>query len=371
MDDRKRRLCLQLALYCQLAPEDCLQGATSAQEAFSRAREQLRATAPDIEPLLALLDGVPARALLPDFTRLTARCLEWCNAARHAVLTLADDAYPALLRQIADPPPALFLRTQQRHSLDLPQIAIVGSRKPSADGKRLAQRLARELGEAGYTTTSGLALGIDGAAHQGALQAAAGTIAVLGSGLDHVYPVRHKALAETIETHGALVSEFWPGTPARAWQFPRRNRVISGLAHGVLVVEAACSSGSLITAGLGAAQGRTVFAVPGAIHNPQVRGCHALLRQGAVLVEGIDDILVELGAMVQLARQTHTPGSEPQAATNGPHARLLAQIAYNPVTADSLAATLQRKVEALFPELLQLELEGLIEHTATGYVRRH
>src|SRR5690606_30806742 len=207
--------------------------------------------------------------LAPQFRRLLAGALRWGEQPNQAVLTLADNHYPALLRQIADPPPVLFLRGAQTHKLDLPQLAIVGSRKPTADGRRLAARFARELGEAGYITTSGLALGIDGAAHEGALQAGAGTVAVLGSGLDQVYPRRHRTLAAAIESAGALVSEFFPDTPARAWPFARRNRIISGLAHGGLVVEAACSSGSLITAGLAAAQGRTVFAVPGSIHNPQ------------------------------------------------------------------------------------------------------
>lgn len=370
MDERKLRLCLQLALYCQLAPEDCVRNPSPALDAFDRARRYLRETAPDPEHLFELLDGIADRALVPDFSRLFGKCLDWRENARQGILTLADPNYPSLLREIADPPPALFLRAGQAHKLDLPQLAIVGSRKPTADGRRLAARFARELGEAGYITTSGLALGIDGAAHEGALQAGAGTVAVLGSGLDQVYPRRHRTLAAAIESAGALVSEFFPDTPARAWQFPRRNRIISGLAHGVLVVEAACSSGSLITAGLAAAQGRTVFAVPGSIHNPQVRGCHALLRQGAVLVECLDDVLAELGAMLDREQQRNAAASPAKALPDGPQARVLAQIAYNPVTADSLAATLQRKVEVLYPELLQLELEGLIEHTATGYVRR-
>ena len=371
MDEKKLRLCLQLALYCQLAPEDCVRSTSAALEAFARARSYLRETAPDTERLLELLDGVEDRVLVPDFSRLLRRCMAWREKERQGILTLADDSYPSLLREIADPPPALFLRAAQPHKLDLPQLAIVGSRKPTADGRRLAAGFARELGASGYITTSGLALGIDGAAHEGALQAPAGTIAVLGSGLDQVYPRRHRALAEAIDAAGALVSEFFPDTPARAWQFPRRNRIISGLSHGVLVVEAALSSGSLITAGLAAAQGRTVFAVPGAIHNPQVRGCHALLRQGAVLVEGLDDIVAELGAMLDREQQRSAGSGATRALPDGPLGRVLAQIAYNPVTADSLAVSLQRKVEVLYPELLQLELDGLIEHTATGYVRRH
>lgn len=371
MEERTQALLLQLALYSQLAPEDVARENTPAAQSFARARHYLRETAPDTGELLALLSGIEDDMLAPQFRRLLAGALRWGEQPNQAVLTLADNHYPALLRQIADPPPVLFLRGAQTHKLDLPQLAIVGSRKPSADGRRLATRFARELGEVGYITTSGLALGIDGAAHEGALQAGAGTLAVLGCGPDLVYPRRHHKLAERIMAEGVLVSEFFPGTEARAWQFPRRNRIISGLSHGVLVVEAACSSGSLITAGLAAAQGRTVFAIPGSIHNPQVRGCHALLRQGAVLVEELDDILGELGAMLACERQ-RGPAAESAATPQitGTRARVLAEIAYNPVTVDRLATTLQRKVELLWPELLQLELEGLIERTAGGYVRR-
>lgn len=371
MEERTQALLLQLALYSQLAPDDAARENSPAAACFTRARHYLRETAPDTGQLLALLAGLEDDMLAPAFRRQLAEGLCWREHPQQSLLTLADDDYPALLRQIADPPPVLFLRGAHAHKLDLPQLAIVGSRKPSADGRRLATRFARELGEAGYITTSGLALGIDGAAHEGALQAGAGTIAVLGCGPDVVYPRRHCKLAEAIVAEGVLVSEFFPGTEARAWQFPRRNRIISGLAHGVLVVEAACSSGSLITAGLAAAQGRTVFAIPGAIHNLQVRGCHALLRQGAVLVEELDDILVELGAMLEGERQRGTAAAgETTPQITAARARVLAEIAYNPVTVDRLASALQRKVELLYPELLQLELEGLIEHTAGGYVRR-
>jgi DNA processing protein len=380
MQDQLRWLCLQLGLFSQLAPQDCLPPSSDpAIQPLVLARKLLREEQPCVEEILALLESLKGKPQLPGFAELSRRCLSWAEQPGQQILTLADTAYPALLREIADPPAALFMRTENSQLVDLPQLAIVGSRKPTADGRRLAQRFARELGEAGYLTTSGLALGIDAAAHQGALQAAAGTIAVLGSGLDAVYPLRNRQLAQSIVAHGALVSEFAPDTPARAWQFPRRNRIISGLSHGVLVVEAARASGSLITAGLAAVQGRTVFAIPGAIHNPQVRGCHELLRQGAVLVESLDDIAGELGAMLtreQLRAGPASAGLAQQLAQQKPgkgtlQASLLEQIAYNPVSADHLSAALNRTVEELYPQLLQLELDGLVEHSAAGYVRRH
>lgn len=375
MHEQQRQLCLQLGLFSQLAPEDCVNSPASGLAPLLQARRLLRESQPSMDEILALLAGLKTQEVLPGFAALVRRCLAWAEQPGQQIVTLVDAGYPALLREIADPPAALFIRSEAPELVDMPQLAIVGSRKPTADGRRLAERFGRELSAAGYVVTSGLALGIDAAAHQGALQAPAGTVAVLGSGLDAVYPLRNRVLAQSIVRQGALVSEFAPDTQARAWQFPRRNRIISGLAHGVLVIEAARASGSLITAGLAAAQGRTVFAVPGAIHNPQVRGCHALLRQGAVLVESIADIAEELGSMLIHEHSrvaADTPAATKQMpARKGAEAGLLAQIAYNPVSADQLSAVLQRGVDELYPQLLQLELEGLIERSAGGYVRRH
>ena len=376
MHEQQRQLCLQLGLFSQLAQEECLVSPASELAPLVQARRLLRESQPCVDEILALLAGHECGDVLPGFTAMVRRCLDWAEQPGQQMVTLVDAAYPALLREIADPPAALFIRSENSGVVDLPQLAIVGSRKPTADGRRLAERFGRELSASGYVVTSGLALGVDAAAHQGALQGAAGTVAVLGSGLDAVYPLRNRALAQAIVRQGALVSEFAPDTPARAWQFPRRNRIISGLAHGVLVIEAARASGSLITAGLAAAQGRTVFAVPGAIHNPQARGCHALLRQGAVLVESITDIAEELDAMLmhehlRAAPDTPAGKKEQTPRRKAAEARLLAQIAYNPVSADQLSAVLQRGIDELYPQLLQLELEGLIEHSAGGYVRRH
>ncbi|MGH8552168.1 MAG: DNA-processing protein DprA, partial [Methylococcales bacterium] len=219
--------------------------------------------------------------------------LEWLNQPGHQAVTLDDPRYPSRLKEIAVPPPVLFV-TGEVSLLSTPQLAIVGSRNPSPSGIDIARDFAANLCGSGLTITSGMALGIDGAAHEGCLAAGGKTIAVLGTGPDRVYPARHKQLAWKIAERGCLVTEFPPGTRPKASNFPRRNRVISGLSLGVLVVEAAIESGSLITARLALEQGREVFAIPGFIHNPLARGCNALIKKGAKLVESVHDILEEL-----------------------------------------------------------------------------
>lgn len=300
-------------------------------------------------------------------------CEQWCSLGDHHVVTRLSQHYPPLLAAIPDAPPLLFVRGNPE-VLGLPQLAVVGSRKPSSAGKRIATRLARELSQAGYVVTSGLALGIDAASHDGALQGSGKTIAVLGTGLDRIYPDRHADLAATICKQGALVSELLPGAGPLSWHFPRRNRIISGLAHGVLVVEAALSSGSLITARMAAEQGREIFAVPGPVDSPQSRGCHRLLRQGAVLVEDIADILAETGGLCAWERNRCGSGQAAQfslPALDQLSATILEQIAYNPVTVDALAASLDIAIAQLLPCLLQLELAGLLECSAGTYVRTH
>lgn len=225
------------------------------------------------------------------------RDLAWLGGSGHELLAYTDKRYPQRLREISASPPALFC-IGDIGLLDAPQIAIVGARSATAAGLENAQAFAEALANRGLVITSGLALGIDGAAHRGALAAGGGTIAVCGTGLDRVYPAQHRDLAHAIAGHGLLISEFLPGTPPKAEHFPRRNRLISGLALGVLVVEAARESGSLITARLAADQGREVFAIPGSIHNPLARGCHQLIRQGAKLVETVDDVFVELAGVL-------------------------------------------------------------------------
>lgn len=245
----------------------------------------------------------------PDEARLE-RDLAWLAGRGHELLAYTDARYPQRLREISASPPALFC-IGDIGLLDAPQLAIVGARSATAAGLENAQAFAEALASRGLVITSGLALGIDGAAHRGALAAGGGTIAVCGTGLDRVYPAQHRDLAHAIAGHGLLISEFLPGTPPKAEHFPRRNRLISGLALGVLVVEAARESGSLITARLAADQGREVFAIPGSIHNPLARGCHQLIRQGAKLVETVDDVFVELAGV--LGSLLERPGAAPQA----------------------------------------------------------
>lgn len=282
-----------------------------------------------------------------------ARVHDWLAAAdNRAVVTLADDDYPLQLAQLADPPPVLYL-IGRRELLSRPMLAVVGSRHASAQGERDAGRFARAVGEAGYTVVSGLAAGIDAAAHRGALSTPAATVAVIGTGIDRIYPARNRELAHAIAAGGLIVSEFALGTPPLAANFPRRNRIIAGLAAGCLVVEANVESGSLITARLALEAGREVFAVPGSIHSPLARGCHALIRDGAKLTETTDDILTELPPLTPL------PVAEPagETAEDDP---LLTILGYDPVDADTLAERAGLTVERLLAMLLPLELDGKI-----------
>jgi DNA processing protein len=300
--------------------------------------------------------------------------LEWLSGSpQRRVLTLADSDYPPRLREIADPPPVMFVLGDVA-ALRQPQIAIVGSRNSTPVGAELAQDFARHLALRGITIISGLALGIDAASHRGALAGQGHTIAVMGTGLDRVYPPRHQELAEQIVASGALVSEFPLHTPVRPENFPRRNRIISGLALGVLVVEAAKASGSLITARHAIEQGREVFAIPGSIHNPLARGCHALIRDGAKLVETVDDILEELPSLPVLAgSDAQAPTAASQSAThNEEHTRLLDALGYDPVSVDVLVARTGLTANAVSSMLLLMELEGRVSSQAGGlYLRRN
>lgn len=293
----------------------------------------------------------------------------WCTQPRRGLIPWTDPRYPPLLRNIGSPPPALFFRGDA-DLLTLPQLAVVGSRTATPQGLETAENFAQELARRGLVVTSGLALGVDGAAHRGALAVDGHTIAVCATGLDRVYPARHKALAEAIEAHGLLVSEFAPGTAPRAENFPRRNRLISGLALGVLVVEAARESGSLITARLAAEQGREVFAIPGSIHNVMARGCHRLIRQGAKLVETVDDILEEIGDRVGAwLSEIPRPASTQDRPTHR-HQAVLDALGDRAVGLDELVDRLGMGVEALSSALLELELEGRIASAAGGRVMR-
>lgn len=307
-----------------------------------------------------------ALAELPeDFDELVARTLAWRRegAGRH-IVTLGDADYPAALLQTADPP--LLLYAQGRlELLQRPALAIVGSRNPTPQGADNARAFARHLARSGYTIVSGLALGIDGAAHEGALAAPgdASTIAVIGTGMDRVYPSRHRELAHRIAEQGLMLSEFDLGTPPLRENFPLRNRLIAGLSQGTLVVEAALASGSLITARCAAEAGREVFAIPGSIHAPQSRGCHALLKQGAQLVESAEDILAEL-------RPGVAPRPADDAAPPADSDPLLAALGHDPATLDALVARCGWPPERLAGRLLELELDGRVARLPGGLYQR-
>jgi DNA processing protein len=280
----------------------------------------------------------------------------WLGApddAPRAVVALGDAAYPPALLEIADPPLLLYA-LGRIELLRAGSIAVVGSRNPTAQGAENARAFARILGGAGLSVVSGLALGIDGAAHEGALDGGGSTVAVVGTGLDRVYPKRHLALARRIAQQGLLVSEYALGTPPLPGNFPRRNRLIAGLTRGTLVVEAALQSGSLITARLAAEAGREVFAVPGSIHAPQSRGCHALIKQGAKLVDSAADVLDELQWSIRPA-QSVAAGTETSPTPEDP---LLAALGHDPVTLDELAARLGSPPAELSARLLDMELAG-------------
>lgn len=284
----------------------------------------------------------------------------WSEQPRNYVVTLADESYPSALLEIPDPPVVLFAKGRLE-LLRSTAIAIVGSRNATPQGINTARAFAQALSDAGLTVVSGLALGIDAAAHEGGLAGSSSTIAVTGTGLDIVYPARNRALAHRIAEEGLLLSEFPLGTGAVAYNFPRRNRLISGLSRGVLVVEAAVKSGSLTTARFGADQGREVFAIPGSIHSPLARGCHALIKQGAKLVESAQDVLEELHlAAPARERPAVPPDDDP----------LLTQLGHDPCDIDTLAARSGLAVDVLTARLLELELEGKIASLPGGRYQR-
>ena len=297
--------------------------------------------------------------------------LAWAEAPDNHILTLADADYPQALLDTADPPTLLYVKGQLA-CLNQPALAIVGSRSATPQGEANATAFARSLAEHGLVIVSGLALGIDAAAHEGALAADGQTVAVIGTGADRMYPARNRELAQRILTRGAIISEFALGTPAAAHNFPRRNRLIAGLSRGVLVVEAALGSGSLITARLSNEQGREVFAIPGSIHSPLARGCHALIRQGAKLVETAQDILEE-NAFAGLAPVEKLPTGNDDATAAGLEndaARILDAIGHDPVNIDTLAARTGLTPDALYAMLLPMELDGLLARLPGGRFQR-
>lgn len=286
------------------------------------------------------------------------------------ILTMADADYPDPLRHIQDPPLVLYLRGD-RTLLAREQIGIVGSRNATRAGLEHARSFAAALGRKGLLVTSGMALGVDGAAHSGALDAGFPTVAVIGNGVDQPYPYRHRTLSERIASEGVIVSEYPPGTSAKAGHFPRRNRIISGLSRGILVVEAGLKSGSLITARLALEQGREVFAIPGSVHNPLARGCHDLIRQGAKLVETVDDICEELGAWWSRQGQEGTRTSK-NLVTEGLDSReiaVLEALGYDPQSTDDLCSVTGLPADQLMQSLLLLELQGLVDAAPGGFQR--
>ena len=311
-----------------------------------------------------LPEALRAGLAAPD-TAAVDRDAGWLAASGRDLITLQDARYPQFLKQIAQPPLALFCQGNAA-LLEAPQIAVVGARSATPEGLDNAQRFSAVLARAGLVVTSGLALGVDGAAHRGALEGGGATIAVCGTGLDRVYPARHRELAHEIAVRGLLVSEFSPGMPPLAENFPRRNRIISGLALGVLVVEAAARSGSLITARLALEQGREVFAIPGSIHNPAAKGCHALIRQGAKLIDSARDILEELGPRLGLEVIADEPASALRPKLDAAQRRVLEAIGHGPTAFDELVERVGLSVEELSSILLVLELEGLVAPAPGG-----
>ncbi|AOU96724.1 DNA protecting protein DprA [Acidihalobacter yilgarnensis] len=343
----------------------------------ARGAAQLLAVAGNPEAALAASSATLAQAGLPAERRqaLDAACqlnvdedLAWADEHNHHLIPIIDARYPAALREIHDPPLLLYA-IGDCELLRYPQLAIVGTRHPSPNGREAAFEFARHLATTGLGIASGLALGIDGAAHEGALAADGVTVAVAATGLDRVYPSVHRDLARRIAHAGILISEAPLGTRVTRGSFPRRNRIISGISQGVLVVEAARQSGSLITARLAGEQGREVFAIPGSIHNPMARGCHQLIREGAKLVETADDILEELGLQLSAPRPNtrHPVTAQP---TNGPHVELLDAMGYDPVSVDHLVGRCGLTPEAVSSMLLILELQGRVAAIDGGrYVR--
>lgn len=305
-------------------------------------------------------DGVASAIKQSRLDETVAAVIGWLEDPANHVVTLADAGYPPQLLQIPDPPPLLYVKGRVE-LLCRPSLAIVGSRNATPQGVANAETFAQTLSDAGLTVVSGLALGIDAAAHRGGLAGAASSVAVLGTGADVVYPARNRALAHELAARGALVSEFPLGVRPLAANFPRRNRLISGLAYGCLVVEAAADSGSLITARLAAEQGREVFAIPGSIHSPLAKGCHALIKQGAKLVESARDILEEL----------HLPApAVPATATDVDSSALLDALGHDPCDLDTLAARCRLPAAEIAAALTQLELDGRVASLPGGLYQR-
>lgn len=326
--------------------------------------------AADLSSLLQVVPDRIARTLsapIPDETRAQIdKTLDWASQAGNDVLTLADEHYPKSLLDISDPPLVLYAKGNI-NLLSRPSIAVVGSRNATTQGMVNAEQFSAALSNADLTVISGLALGIDTAAHTGGLRGSGSTVAVIGTGADIIYPARNRALAHRIAESGCILSEYPLGMGAVAANFPRRNRIISGLSRGVLVVEAAAQSGSLITARMAGEQGRDVFAIPGSIHSPLSKGCHLLIKQGAKLVECAQDLLEELRYPPPPSKPTEPVSDDERPIVES---NILTALGFDPVPPDILALRCEMDIAALNAELLTLELDGHIEMLPGGFVRR-
>jgi len=337
-------------------------------EAFSSARAVFASSADGLKQagisaqISANIKNFDWSAIEPD--------VQWLKRDDCHLMCWHDNDYPALLREIPDPPPLLFIRGD-RSLLSSLQLAIVGTRKPSPVASQTTHAFAKHFAKFGLTVTSGLALGVDKAAHQGAIAGEGYTIAVAATGLDRVYPAGHRDLATEVIKKGAMVSEFPIGTQPKPGYFPRRNRIISGLSLGVLVVEAAVKSGSLVTARHAMEQGREVFAIPGSIHNPLAKGCHHLIRQGAKLIETADDVLEDLASLSVFAASEvpmATESTEP--VLEADYKYLLEKIAFDPISIDELIIETSFTAEEISSMLLVLELQGLVSSAPGGLFYR-
>ena len=353
---------LRLALTPQLGPSTqrkLLRALRGPREIFEASRAELVRAAGE-SAAQAVLAGAD--------TALVQRSIDWLQQSGNHLLTLADQRYPRALLETTDPPLLLFVMGRVE-LLDHAALAVVGSRTATPRGTRDAEAFAQALSDAGLTIISGLALGIDSAAHRGGLSGASSSVAVVGTGLDKVYPARNRELAHRLAIEGALISEFPLGTPPLAANFPRRNRVISGLARGCLVVEAALRSGSLITARQALEQGREVFAVPGSIHSPLSKGCHWLIKQGAKLVETAQDVLEELG-LVAVATGVSAPREDDGAPLQPHESAVLAAMGFEPVDLDTICQRTNLAADAASALLLKLELEGYLSRLPGGLLQR-
>ena len=336
-------------------------------ENYQTPAQAINASASQLQAMGLTMDSIAA-IRQPDPGPIE-RDLAWAEQPCNHIVTCRDNNYPPLLHQLTDRPPLLYVHGRIE-LLDAPQLAMVGSRNPTRSGQQTAIDFARHLGAAGLVVTSGLALGIDAASHQGALDSGTGTIAVTGTGLDRVYPATHRDLAHAIGTAGALVSEFPIGTPPLAENFPRRNRIISGLSLGTLVVEAALRSGSLITARLAADQGREVFAIPGSIHNPLARGCHRLIREGAKLVETARDVIDELQPLAAVCQNETNQKPASPAELDSDYHQLLEIMGFDETSIDQLVEHSGLTPAEVSSMLLQLEMSGHVIASHGGYYIR-